>query len=188
MPRTNCCVPLCHATSIRHTKLSFYRLPKDEKVRKNWVSLIRNSNLDVSSTSSRCVCSLHFRGGRKTYDVNVPTIFPWSSDWESVVERYNDDVRQSGDHSYTATTKQSKLLTLNKPKHASKTVRPRQTLNSSLHDEPEEPTHAIGAPVSTCTKCFFISLWSYYNCHIELCNINSFYKQNYLVRISRIYM
>ncbi|KAI0242934.1 hypothetical protein LSAT2_010336 [Lamellibrachia satsuma] len=136
MTKTNCCVPYCHATSKRHTTLKFYTLPKDAKVRNRWDSSIRNGNLKVNSKGTS-VCSLHFCGGRKTYDINHPTIFPWTSEWEAVVEKYNDEVTiQSHDHSYTAKANSPRLLTLDRPKSASKTVRVRHTLNSTHQQEP----------------------------------------------------
>ena len=50
MPKTNCCVPYCHASSTRHTRLSWHRLPKDKEIKRQWAALIRNDILRVDST------------------------------------------------------------------------------------------------------------------------------------------
>ena len=145
MTKTNCCVPYCHATSKRHTTLKFDTLPKDAKVRKRWVSSIRNGNLKVNSKGTS-VYSLRFCGGRKTYNINHPNIFPWTSEWEAVVEKYNDEVtRQSHDHSYTAkaNSPRARFLTLDRPKSASKTVRVRHTLNSTHQQEPNVAINSV---------------------------------------------
>ena len=88
MPNTNCCVPLCHATSKRHKQLSWHALPRDPKLKKRWAVVIRNDTLKVNSRGTS-VCGLHFQGGRRSYLVDTPTIFPWTPDWQSVVNEYN---------------------------------------------------------------------------------------------------
>ena len=88
MPKTNCCVPYCHASSTRHTRLSWHRLPKDKEIKRQWAVLIRNDTLRVDSNGTS-VCGLHFLGGRKTYDIRLPSIFPWTPEWTDVVNAYN---------------------------------------------------------------------------------------------------
>ena len=89
MPKTNCCVPYCHAVSKRHKLLSWHILPRDEQLRKEWMVLIRNDNLRVNSKGTS-VCGLHFRGGRRTYDEKKPIIFPWTPEWPSLINEYNE--------------------------------------------------------------------------------------------------
>ena len=60
----NCCVPLCTNHSIKNGKLSFYRIPKDESLRKKYTRLIRNKTLKLESSHTR-ICSAHFEGGKK---------------------------------------------------------------------------------------------------------------------------
>ena len=43
----NCCVPLCTNHSRRNSKLSFYRIPKDKSLRKEYTRLIRNETLKL---------------------------------------------------------------------------------------------------------------------------------------------
>ena len=55
MPKTNCCVPYCHASSTRHTRLSWHRLPKDKEIKRQWAALIRNDTLRVDSNGTSVV-------------------------------------------------------------------------------------------------------------------------------------
>ena len=116
MPNTNCCVPLCHATSKRHKQLSWHALPRDPKLKKRWVVAIRNDTLKVNSRGTS-VCGLHFQGGRRTYDVNTPTIFPWTPEWETVVNEYNKKVSEeyATKRLCNAELQKPALLTLNRP-------------------------------------------------------------------------
>ena len=77
MPNTNCCVPLYHATSKRHTQLSWHALPIDPKLNKQPTVEISNDTLKVNSRGTS-ECGLHFQGERRTHDVNTATIFPCS--------------------------------------------------------------------------------------------------------------
>ena len=45
---TNCCVPLCHATSKRHDQLTWHVLPIDPKLKKQRAVAIRNDTLQVN--------------------------------------------------------------------------------------------------------------------------------------------
>ena len=73
----NCCIPLCTNHSRKHRNLSFYRIPKDKSLRKEYTRLIRNKTLKLESSHTR-ICSAHFEGGRKKYSRQLPSIFPWS--------------------------------------------------------------------------------------------------------------
>ena len=80
MPKTNCCMPHCHATSKRYKHSSWHVFPRDETLRKRWIVLIRNDNLRVNLKGTS-LCGLHFRGSRRTYEEKTPTIFPWMPEW-----------------------------------------------------------------------------------------------------------
>ena len=73
----NCCVPLCTNHKRKNPNLSFYRIPKDERVRKEYSRLIRNETLKLRSSHTR-ICSAHFDGGKKRNRHHLPSIFPWS--------------------------------------------------------------------------------------------------------------
>ena len=70
MPNTNCCVPLYHATSKRHTQLSWHALPIDPKLNKQPTVAISNDTLKVNSRGTS-ECGLHCQGERRTHDVNT---------------------------------------------------------------------------------------------------------------------
>ena len=71
MPNTNCCVPLYHATSKRHTQLSWHALPIDPKLNNKQPTVaISNDTLKVNSRGTSA-CGLHFQGERRTHDVNT---------------------------------------------------------------------------------------------------------------------
>ena len=117
MLKTNCCVPYCHASSTRHTRLSWHRLPKDKEIKRQWAALIRNDTLRVDSNGTS-VCGLHFLGGRKTYDIRLPSIFPWTPEWTDVVNAYNSkltDPTCHDDHGYSNESRKPALLTLYVP-------------------------------------------------------------------------
>ena len=73
----NCCIPLCTNHSRKNRNLSFYRIPKDKSLRKEYTRLIRNKTLKLESSHTR-ICSAHFEGGKKKYSRQLPSIFPWS--------------------------------------------------------------------------------------------------------------
>ena len=77
IPNTNCCMPLCHATSKRYKQLSWHALPIDPKLYKRLTVAISNATLKVNSRGTS-ECGLHFQGERRTHDVNTATIFPYS--------------------------------------------------------------------------------------------------------------
>ena len=70
MPNTNCCVPLYHAISKRHTQLSWHALSIDPKLNKQPTVAISNDTLKVNSRGTS-ECGLHFQGERRAHDVNT---------------------------------------------------------------------------------------------------------------------
>ncbi|XP_069757585.1 THAP domain-containing protein 11 [Narcine bancroftii] len=81
MPGFTCCVPGCYNNSHRDRELRFYTFPKDEGQRRAWLQNVSRAGVagcfsTFHPTTGHRVCSAHFAGGRKTYSVNVPTIFP----------------------------------------------------------------------------------------------------------------
>ena len=131
----NCCVPYCHADSVRHKRLKFYVIPKDAVLRRQWVGRIRNENL----RSHARVCSLHFEGGVKSYG-EIPSIFPWNGNWERIVNAYNDSSR--AEH-YLAmqvdpNAKPPAMLTLNRPASASRPCVARQHRSVVRTSTPEK--------------------------------------------------
>ena len=79
MKPVNCCVPLCTNNFRNSPNLSFYRIPKDSKLQKKYVVLIRNKNLKLKSGNTR-ICSAHFEGGEKLSRNHLPSIFPWNKE------------------------------------------------------------------------------------------------------------
>ncbi|XP_049525175.1 uncharacterized protein LOC125946377 [Dermacentor silvarum] len=76
-----CCVPGCYKNSLKHKGTSFHVFPKDTKLRQKWVRQInrvgqRGKFSQFVPTTGHKVCGDHFEGGRKSYMVRVPTIFP----------------------------------------------------------------------------------------------------------------
>ena len=74
-----CCVPGCFNNDKRNRGVSFYKFPKDKKLKKIWLS-----RKDFKPTNGHRVCSQHFEGGKKTYMNNVPTVFPLSKTHQKV--------------------------------------------------------------------------------------------------------
>lgn len=89
-----CSVPHCAATSLNNPDLCYHRFPTSEDRRKRW---IKRMKLDIRYLHMKAVfiCSLHFRNGQKTFSHKDPTIFPWSEEWPSVIDRYNDTVKSN---------------------------------------------------------------------------------------------
>ena len=67
-----CCVPGCFTNSKRDTHLSFYVFPKEKNLRRRWLHSISRKNF--KATTGHRVCSLHFKGGKKTY-INTRAIY-----------------------------------------------------------------------------------------------------------------
>ena len=103
------------------------------------------------------MCGLHFLGGRKTYDVRLPSIFPWTPEWSDVVNGYNSRLTSAAsatcqdDHGYSAKSRKPVLLTLDVPPKlstcshaAAKRLRRRTTQNSFPTAKPK-PTVSSAA-------------------------------------------
>ncbi|KAJ3592866.1 hypothetical protein NHX12_005204 [Muraenolepis orangiensis] len=81
MPGFTCCVPGCYNNSHRDRELRFYTFPKDLTQRELWLKNISRAGVSgcfstFQPTTGHRVCSVHFSGGRKTYNIRVPTLFP----------------------------------------------------------------------------------------------------------------
>lgn len=81
MPGFTCCVPGCYNNSHRDKDLRFYTFPKDPVLREQWLRNISRAGVSgcfstFQPTTGHRVCSVHFAGGRKTYTVRVPSLFP----------------------------------------------------------------------------------------------------------------
>ncbi|XP_074142507.1 THAP domain-containing protein 11 [Sminthopsis crassicaudata] len=81
MPGFTCCVPGCYNNSHRDKALHFYTFPKDAELRRQWLKNVSRAGVSgcfstFQPTAGHRLCSVHFQGGRKTYTVRVPTIFP----------------------------------------------------------------------------------------------------------------
>ena len=84
MPKpVNCCVPGCLNNFRNSSGLHYYRIPKDARIRKDYVRLLRNRTLKLDSDNTR-ICSEHFDGGKKINRKHLPSLFPWS---KTTVER-----------------------------------------------------------------------------------------------------
>ena len=69
-----CCVPGCYNNSEKHKgKFSFYNLPGDQNLRRQWLHNI--SRKDFRPTTGHRVSGAHLEGGSKTYQNDVPTVF-----------------------------------------------------------------------------------------------------------------
>ncbi|KAM9409623.1 THAP domain-containing protein 11 [Pholidichthys leucotaenia] len=81
MPGFTCCVPGCYNNSHRDRDLRFYTFPKDSTLRELWLRNISRAGVSgcfstFQPTTGHRVCSVHFSGGRKTYTIRIPTLFP----------------------------------------------------------------------------------------------------------------
>ncbi|XP_019742442.1 THAP domain-containing protein 11 [Hippocampus comes] len=81
MPGFTCCVPGCYSNSHRDRDLRFYTFPKDTTLRELWLRNISRAGVSgcfstFQPTTGHRVCSVHFVGGRKTYSIRVPSLFP----------------------------------------------------------------------------------------------------------------
>ena len=71
-----CCLPLCPNNFKNSHGLAFYRILKARRIRREYVRLLRNDNLNLNSDSTR-TCSSHW-GGEKSSRTHLPSLFPWS--------------------------------------------------------------------------------------------------------------
>ncbi|XP_015757044.1 PREDICTED: uncharacterized protein LOC107336483 [Acropora digitifera] len=98
MPKSvNCCVPGCTNNFRNNPGIKYYRISKDEKVRRRCEILIRNATLKVKSDNTR-ICEQHFEGGIKKSRYDLPSIFPWSkpASTRRVLKRFpSEEVKKS---------------------------------------------------------------------------------------------
>ena len=80
-----CCVPGCYNNSEKHKgKFSFYKLPRDQNLRRQWLHNI--SRKDFRPTTGHRVSGAHLEGGSKTYQNDVPTVFPLQKSHPEVIK------------------------------------------------------------------------------------------------------
>ena len=80
-----CCVPGCYNNSEKHKgKFSFYNLPGDQNLRRQWFHNI--SRKDFRPTTGHRVSGAHLEGGSKTYQNDVPTVFPLQKSHPEVIK------------------------------------------------------------------------------------------------------
>ena len=75
----HCIVPLCtyRSGSVKCARISFHRLPlNNPPLLKEWLVKIRRENVPLNNNSQ--VCSVHFKGGKKTGPNDVPVNFAWT--------------------------------------------------------------------------------------------------------------
>ncbi|KAG8437793.1 hypothetical protein GDO86_008485 [Hymenochirus boettgeri] len=112
MPGFTCCVPGCYSNSHRDKGLHFYTFPKDPELRCLWLKNVSRGGVSgcfstFQPTNGHRVCSLHFQGGRKSYSIKVPTIFPLRGVNEKRSRRSNAErgkKRQQANYPSAATT------------------------------------------------------------------------------------
>lgn len=91
----NCCIPSCP----KPKNITCYKVPQKPSKREEWLSSINSKSKlpKIAFTNQEItVCSLHFKQSDYTYlfcddqtskrDISpnaVPSIFPWTSDWNS---------------------------------------------------------------------------------------------------------
>ncbi|KAG8563285.1 hypothetical protein GDO81_016004 [Engystomops pustulosus] len=103
MPGFTCCVPGCYSNSHRDKGLHFYTFPKDAELRHLWLKNVSRAGVTgcfntFQPTNGHRVCSLHFHGGRKSYSIKVPTIFPLRGVNERKTRRGNAGDRSKKRH------------------------------------------------------------------------------------------
>ena len=105
MPKSvNCCVPGCTNNFRNNPGIKYYRIPKDEKVRRRYEILIRNATLKVKSDNTR-ICEQHFEDGIKKSRYDLPSICPWSkpASTRRVLKRFpSEEVKKSSKKSRRA--------------------------------------------------------------------------------------
>ena len=105
MPKSvNCCVSGCTKNFRNNPGITYYRILKDEKLRRRYEILIRNATLKVESDNTR-ICEQHFEGGIKKSRYHLPSIFPWSKPVSTrrVLKRFSsEEVKKSSKKSRRA--------------------------------------------------------------------------------------
>ena len=71
-----CNLLLCPNNFKNSHGLAFYRILKARRIRREYIRLLRNDNLNLNSDSTR-TCSSHW-GGEKSGRTHLPSLFPWS--------------------------------------------------------------------------------------------------------------
>ena len=87
-----CSVPLCPNNFKKSHGLAFYRIPKARRIRREYVRLLWNDNLNLNSDSTR-ICSAHWGGGEKRSRTHLPSIYPWSEK-KNVNDEFYTGLRQ----------------------------------------------------------------------------------------------
>ena len=133
-----CCVPNCHTEYNRHKGLTFHVIPKENELRAKYLTAIRN---DKPAASTK-VCSLHFKGGVKSYR-EVPSIFPWCDNWEEIVTQHNKKVETAlalkSLSGISGNTVKFIPITINKsgiPKYMKKPLTPKRKKPAARHSTP----------------------------------------------------
>ena len=97
MPKTvNCCVRGCTNNFRNNLGLTYYRIPKDRKLRRRYEILIRSATLKAEADNTR-ICEQH-EGGIKKSRYDLPSIFPWSKPVSTcrVLKRFSpEEVKKS---------------------------------------------------------------------------------------------
>lgn len=135
-----CCVPGCKSNNKKDRHLSYYVFPKDPKLREIWIENIAKPgklNSPFKPTNGHRVCSEHFDGGKKTYLINVPTIFPlqglkMSKNYE---ESRNVSTTSSLQCSNTNSKLTSSIFLLDKIREKEKFIQELKERISKLEDE-----------------------------------------------------
>lgn len=116
-----CCVPACP----RPANLVCYNIPKDSTTREKWLNSINSDptspSITLAEQDNASVCSLHFKPSDFTYlfdnetskreikQETIPSVFPWTNDWDSNFKTEMEVVSLS--NNYTLPAKPQKPLT-----------------------------------------------------------------------------
>lgn len=116
-----CCIPSCP----KATSLACHDIPSDVQRREQWLTSINSDHLVLTITDQDVlsICSLHFKQSdyiylfcddqskRKIREDAVPSVFPWTGDWDSnytaemeVAELYGECSQQADCPETIATT------------------------------------------------------------------------------------
>ena len=71
-----CVVGGCDHKKWVQKNLKFHSFPRDDKIKRKWISAISLKTKDYKWDASHRVCSAHFHGGHLYGSNNVPAIFP----------------------------------------------------------------------------------------------------------------
>jgi hypothetical protein len=105
-----CCIPSCP----KPANLACYNFPTDVQIRKKWLASINSDQhvLTITDQDILSICSLHFKQSdyiylfcddqsskRKISEDAVPSIFPWTSGWDSNYTAEMEVVKMNGEFS-----------------------------------------------------------------------------------------